>query len=107
MRTGKIGLRAFLYAHWVPGAESPLCQCGIGNETAYHVVVQCLELERERKELQRQLGDGFLTDRANFARATSDSRSGQAMARWLLRLGRLIEYRLAVRLARDGDQEEG
>ena len=79
----------------------------MGNEMAYYVVVQCLELEREREELQRQLRDGFPTDRADFTRATSDSRSGQAMARWLLWLGRLTEYRLAVRLAHDGDQEEG
>src|SRR5436190_13930238 len=28
MRTGKIGLRAFLYARRVPEVESPLCQCG-------------------------------------------------------------------------------
>ena len=79
----------------------------MGNETAYHVVVQCLGLEREREALQQQLSDGFLTDRADFARAMSDSRSGQAMAHWLLWLGRLTEYRLAVRLAHDGDQEEG
>src|SRR5436190_23889835 len=81
--------------------ESPLCRCGMGNETAYHVVVQCLELEREREALQRQLGDGFPTDRADSARATSDSSSGQAMARSLPRLARLTEDRLAVRLARD------
>ena len=37
MRTGKIGLRAFLFERRVPDVMTPVCACGDGRETARHV----------------------------------------------------------------------
>src|SRR6266480_6985275 len=38
IRTGRIGLAAFLNMVRVPGVESPACQCGWARETAAHVI---------------------------------------------------------------------
>ena len=106
MRTGKIGLRAFLYGRRVPDIESPLCRCGIGDETPLHLATACPGTERQRANLRRELGEKAFTDRAGFDAATADGDTGRVIARWLLRLGRLKEFRLAMRLARDSSNEE-
>jgi hypothetical protein len=42
MRTGKIGLQAFLFERRVPDVMTPVCSCGIdGRETACHVAAYC------------------------------------------------------------------
>ena len=106
MRTGKIGLRAFLYGRRVPDIESPLCRCGIGDETPLHLATACPGTERQRANLRRELGEKAFTDRAGFDAATADGDTGRVIARWLLRLGRLKEFRLAMRLAHDSSNEE-
>jgi hypothetical protein len=57
--------------------------------------------------LRRELGDKSFTDREGFNAALADGDSGRIIARWLLRLGRLKEFRLAVKLARDSSNGQG
>ena len=97
-RTGAIGLRDFLFRVRVPGIPTPLCECGQGRETVEHLVVWCprppkprnwpaTEI-RSKKDLFRVL-DGWGNKERWLARR---------VIRWLLDSGRLLEYRLAVRL---------
>jgi hypothetical protein len=53
IRTGKVGLRAFLFEKKVPDVATPWCQCGGGLETAAHLVLDCGELLQQRTEFQR------------------------------------------------------
>ena len=46
VRTGKIGLAAFLCSKWVAGFPTPACSCGSQWETARHVVLDCPNLLR-------------------------------------------------------------
>lgn len=41
-----------------------------------------------------------------MAEVTSNNNTGAEVARWLLKLGRLTEFRLAIRLARDSTMTE-
>src|SRR3954468_5538290 len=43
MRTGKIGLSAFLFHRKVPGYETPLCTCGQGPQTPEHLFTTCTD----------------------------------------------------------------
>ena len=52
VRTGKVGLRAFLFEKKVPGIATPLCRCGEAPETAAYLVLNCPELEVERSYTQ-------------------------------------------------------
>ena len=44
IRTGKVGLRAFLFEHKVPEVATPWCPCGEAPETAAHLVLDCRDL---------------------------------------------------------------
>lgn len=41
IRTERIGLKAYLYSRNVPGYTSPECECGLGSQTARHVIMHC------------------------------------------------------------------
>ena len=47
IRTGKIGLAAFLHKCRVPGFSSPAHRCGWQQETAKHVILDCPRFSRE------------------------------------------------------------
>ena len=51
VRTGKIGLAAFLCKRWVPGFPTLACSCGAQWEIARHVVVACPHLLHARCSL--------------------------------------------------------
>ena len=92
-RTGKIGLRDFLFKRRVPGFDSPWCNCGQGRETVRHILVFCPR-ERERREhLVQALGEPIDTDRM----LSTPGKAG-IIARWLLRSGRLGMFQLANQL---------
>ena len=40
MRTGKIGLKKFLYERNVPDIDDTKCACGEGEETVWHVLAE-------------------------------------------------------------------
>ena len=99
MRTGKIGLRAFLFARRVPGVSTPRCRCGNGAiETASHIVLDCELLERERQALSRRVTVPLRTHR-DFMESLTDPKTATTVVRWFLSLGWLQEYRLAIRIA--------
>ncbi|EDN09159.1 predicted protein [Histoplasma mississippiense (nom. inval.)] len=50
MRTGKIGLRQFLYERKVPEITDTLCECGGGNQTVRHVLLACPRFNNLRTE---------------------------------------------------------
>ena len=50
MRTGKIGLRDFLFRRWIPGVEDGRCKCKEGLQTVRHVLTKCREFGDERKK---------------------------------------------------------
>jgi hypothetical protein len=99
IRTGKVGLRAFLFQRGVPTVPSPHCECGEGRETAEHVVLRCPLLLYERRMLLARLPAPLRTSR-DFAEATANKNHAKTIVRWLLSTGRLQEYRVAERLAR-------
>jgi hypothetical protein len=96
LRTGKIGLRAFLFQRRVPDIPSPYCQCG-ERETPVHIWTSCPLYE------QRRAGLPPATTSRDFQVAVTSTRRAGATAGWFLRTGRLGEYRLAVQLL----QEDG
>ena len=46
MRTGKIGLRKFLYKGNVPDIKNTKCAYGEGEETVRHVLTKCLQISK-------------------------------------------------------------
>src|SRR5436190_14701676 len=43
LRTGKVGVKAFLFQRQVPEMATPHCQCGSGEETPAHLALHCLK----------------------------------------------------------------
>ena len=86
IRTGKIGLAAFLHRCQVPGFESPACPCGWQSETAKDVILQCRQFTNKRQVLQQ------LTSTTNFQQLTSNHRAAAVLAPWFLRLGLLPQF---------------
>ena len=55
MRTGKIGLRKFLYERRVPGVEDKECDlCGGGEQTVHHILSMCRKFRVERKDMWKK-----------------------------------------------------
>ncbi len=97
IRTGKLGLRAFLHHRQVPGIDNPNCPHCLKPETAFHVITDCRAEDDRRETLTRALGeDPYWWDRARLQEALQDPSQAILIARWLIGTGRLPEYRLAT-----------
>src|SRR5258708_1500008 len=105
IRTGKVGLRSFLFERKVPDVATPRCPCGEGPETAAHLVLDCRDLAQRREELQRLLSPRILDTYRDFAAATAKKKSAHTLVRWLLSTGRFPEFRLAERYRAEDVQE--
>ncbi|KFY11306.1 hypothetical protein V491_07268 [Pseudogymnoascus sp. VKM F-3775] len=58
LRTGKIGLNAYLHSRNVPGINSPNCGCGYRLQSIEHLLLHC----RKYRQLRRDhLGPGYKT----------------------------------------------
>jgi hypothetical protein len=97
IRTGKVGLRAFLFERKVPEVATPRCPCGEAPETAAHLVLDCQQLDHQRNYLRQLLHPTPLHTYRDFAAATAKGKSACKLARWLLSTGRFPEFRLAER----------
>ena len=51
MRTGKIGLREFLFQRKVPGITDGRCTCRQGTQTVKHVLLECRLYNQMRRGL--------------------------------------------------------
>ena len=100
MRTGKIGLRAFLHQRRVPDVLTPNCGCGAAPETPEHLLLSCRETAGERRELPE------LRTRRDYEAQIDNPATAGSLARWLLRLGRLHQFDLAESLRR-GEEAAG
>ena len=78
---------------------SPGCKCRAGRETALHLILECRDTALQRWDLIEVLGAATPTDQSSLAEAIKKGTSGGEIVRWLLKLGRLREFRLAIRLA--------
>lgn len=87
-RTGKIGLRAFLFSRKVPGIVTPLCDCGESPETVEHILGGC-PTNPEALDLLRKEGP--------LVALLQKLQTGQG-ARPIIRvlMKRLPEYRLTL-----------
>jgi hypothetical protein len=98
MRTGRIGLRAFLFERRVPDVMTPVCACGDGRETALHVAAYCPLEEATRRELPF-----VMRTHRDFEAAVKDPTRAACLTRWFMRRQRLGGYNVALQIA---DSEE-
>ena len=106
VRTGKVGLRAFLFERKVPSIATPLCRYGEAQETAVHLVLDCSELEHYREALRQQQFPRALYTLRDFVVLTANPRRAASVIRWLLSTGRFPEFRFAEQM-RDEEEDPG
>ena len=93
IRSGRIGLAAFLNKANVPGYESPTCQCGQARETATHVIIHCPRFAEIRHILEDPV-----TGQLDIRALTGTSAGTQRLARWFMKLRILPQFQLAEQL---------
>ncbi|EAQ88446.1 hypothetical protein CHGG_05065 [Chaetomium globosum CBS 148.51] len=87
-RTGKIGLRGFLFTRRVPEVVTPVCRCGMARETFEHLVLECNGAADKPHP--------WPDDGAELLEWLDDVEKAAIVVGWVLGLGRLNEFRLAV-----------
>lgn len=93
VRTGQIGLAAFLNKVRVPDYPSPTCRCGQAQETAAHIIAHCaLYTEARRYIADRRTG------RVDIRALTNTAEGAARLAKWLIRLRILPQFSLADEL---------
>jgi hypothetical protein len=102
IRTGRIGLAAFLNRVGVPGIESPACQCGWGKETAAHVIAHCPRFAGIRHRIADQR-----TGRVDIQNLTSSPDGARKLAKWFIQLKLLPQFNLAEELLYGGEGTPG
>jgi hypothetical protein len=102
IRTGRIGLAAFLNKAKVPGFPSPVCPCGSARETAAHVIAHCERFA----ELRRTLIDSR-TRQIDIKGLVSKPEIVPKLAKWFIQLQILPQFALAGRLLYGGEEENG
>ncbi len=90
LRTGKNGFNAFLYQARVPTVLSPLCSCGLGHQTAKHIIIHCRNFSAARHALRDN--QGHLPD---FKQLLTTPTGLQKVTKWVIQRGILGQYRRA------------
>ena len=98
-RTGKLGLKAFLFQRKVPDIATPLCDCGGAPETVGHLLRGC----EARGEGLEALKEQFGPTGALFRRITT-GKGARPIIRWLME--RLPEYKVAREIKRQQDERQ-
>jgi hypothetical protein len=91
LRTGKIGLRDFLFNIGVPEVTSAACSCGYERETPRHITVFCPRYKDAREQLRT---NGHL----DFREPLTTVEGVRKVIRWWLRRRVLEQFRLAEEL---------
>lgn len=86
-RTGKIGLRSYLYS--INAESSRECPCGQGPQTVEHVLLCCPEF----KDLREEMWNGKRV--TNLTRLLGDPDTAKRAANLLLATGELSQFRHA------------
>ena len=92
MRTGKIGLKAFLPYRKVPGQDTPICSCGEGLQTPEHLFTFCTDPQSRNL---RAMGFSTISE---VRKGLSDPETASKMTKSLLRSNWLKEFQLSERL---------
>src|SRR6266516_1669699 len=90
-RTGRIGLRKFLFLRRVPSIATPYYECGEEEETVQHVLEGCT-INLGAYELQRREGPTV-----TLIKRLQEGDRVRPILQWLM--GKLPEYRLALEMA--------
>jgi hypothetical protein len=78
-RTGKIGLRDFLFKQHVPEVASPLCSCSrTERETIEHLVLRCENVSRQQRAWLQEHAQPLRTGR-DFVAALQESQADREM----------------------------
>ena len=90
LRTGKNGFNAFLYQARVPSILSPLCSCGLGYQTAKHIIIHCRTFLAARHALRDN--QGRLPD---YKQLVTTPTGLKKVTRWVIERGMLGQYQRA------------
>lgn len=97
LRTGKVGLRAFLFQRRVPGVDDPNCDCG-EEMTVEHVLLRCMKWSELRDlELEGQ-------NRSSLRGLLGTRKGCLAAARLVQKTGLLAQFQKADM---EGEEEDG
>lgn len=91
LRTGKIGLAAFLNLCRVPDYPSPACQCGWHTENPEHILLFCPRFTQVRNRLIEHAGT------RDLATMLGTPKGLRAATTWVMSLGLLRQYDWARR----------
>ncbi|KAK8045668.1 hypothetical protein PG993_005692 [Apiospora rasikravindrae] len=92
MRTGKIGLKDYLWSIRRPGTDSPLCDCG-DRQTVRHVLLHCRKYNQLREEVWASAGSGWKGPRPpTSTKEIWESRRAKTAAIFMLRTGLLGRF---------------
>jgi hypothetical protein len=92
IRTGRIGLAAFLNKVRVPDYLSPACRCGQAHETAAHIIAHCQLYAEARRSLR---GPDMRMDVRSLV---STSEGARRLTKWVISLRILPQFNLAAEL---------
>ncbi len=107
IRTGAIGLRAFLARRGVPGVNTPLCRCATEPETAAHLIARCPELAEARESLRSKVAPMVLRTERDVADLMGDPVCAGIVTRWMIAQDCFPTYILAREYTRLEREEDG
>jgi hypothetical protein len=82
----------------MPDIQSPLCSCGLALKTSCHIVIDCPLTATVRERLDISLIPQVIRSYHDFTATLKNTDRAQIIARWFLKLNRLKEFRLAIKI---------